>query len=146
MPVGGWHQHLISPATDKIWSAPVFSAKALIAQLDDAGIRNATLLSVAYLFGDDRLHIEDEQAKVQAENDWTSQQVSLYPQRLIGFCGVNPLRTYAIAELERCRKLPGVDCALKGRVIQVQGDALGMYTKPGMRAEGPTYRAGLQPL
>ena len=30
------------------------------------------------------------------ENNWTSEQVAKYPQRLLGFCSVNPLRPYAL--------------------------------------------------
>jgi predicted TIM-barrel fold metal-dependent hydrolase len=30
--------------------------------------------------------------------------VSLYPDRLIGFCSFNPLKEYAIEELNRCAK------------------------------------------
>ena len=108
LPVGAWHQHLISPTTSQLWSQPVFDAKTLIGQLDDAGIRRGAVLSVAYLYGDDRQHIENEEAKVRAENDWTSQQVSLYPGRLVGFCGVNPLQPYALAEFKRCSSLPGM--------------------------------------
>ena len=100
------HQHLISPATAALWGEQPFTAKDLIAQLDTAGIRRGVVLSVAYTFADERKHVADEQAKVEAENNWTSNQVSLYPDRLVAFCSVNPLSTYAHAEIERCRHLP----------------------------------------
>ncbi|MEO6255917.1 MAG: amidohydrolase family protein [Sphingomicrobium sp.] len=79
-------------------------AAALIAQLDEAGISRAVVLSVAYWFGSDFRSIKpaDEYAAVRAENDWVAEQVALYPDRLVGFCSVNPLRSYAVAELERC--------------------------------------------
>jgi predicted TIM-barrel fold metal-dependent hydrolase len=50
---------------------------------------------------------------VRAENDWTSQQVSLYPDRLRGFCGVNPLRDYAVDEIARCAKDPLLRSGIK---------------------------------
>jgi predicted TIM-barrel fold metal-dependent hydrolase len=83
-------------------------AKDLIVQLDEAGIRRAVVLSVAYAFGDDRRQVEDEYAKVRAENDWTAEQVARWPQRLIGFCSVSPLKDYALEEVERCAQLPNM--------------------------------------
>ncbi|MFL5637933.1 MAG: amidohydrolase family protein, partial [Gemmatimonadaceae bacterium] len=41
-----------------------------------------------------------------AENDWTSDQAAKYPDRLVAFCGVNPLRDYSVREVERCARLP----------------------------------------
>lgn len=109
VPLASYHQHLISPAIGELWSLPDrLDAKELIVQLDEAGIRRAVVLSVAYAYGDDRRQIAAEQAKVQAENDWTAQQVARWPQRLIGFCSVSPLKEYAAAELERCASLPNM--------------------------------------
>jgi predicted TIM-barrel fold metal-dependent hydrolase len=106
-PSGAYHQHLMSPATAALWGQPgTIDAKDLIGLLDAAGIRRAVVLSVAYTYGDERKQVSDELAKVRAENDWTSAQVSRYPQRLMGVCSVNPLRPYAAAEFERCSRLP----------------------------------------
>jgi predicted TIM-barrel fold metal-dependent hydrolase len=64
---------------------------------------------VAYFFASpDHIGLEEEEAAVRAENDWTAQQVGQYPDRLVGFCGVNPLREYSIREIERCSRLPGM--------------------------------------
>lgn len=83
------------------------TAEQLIAHLDAAGIKRAVVLSVAYWFGSVfRKPQEDEYAKVRAENDWVAQQISRYPDRLIGFCSFNPLKDYALIELERCSKNP----------------------------------------
>lgn len=107
MPIASYHQHLISPATGALWTIPErLDGKGLIAQLDEAGIRRAVVLSVAYVYGDERRHIGDEYAQVQAENDWTAEQVARSPQRLVGFCSFSPLKSYALAELERCSQLP----------------------------------------
>ena len=105
-----YHQHLASPAIGELMGYPglSFEGETLIGQLDDAGIRRAVVLSVAYMFGDDRRQVEQEEEKVRAENDWTSAAVSRWPDRLVGFCGVNPLREYAVSELERCARLPGM--------------------------------------
>ncbi len=83
------------------------TAEQLIAQLDDAGIQRAVVLSVAYQWGTryacPNCTEEEEYAKVRAENDYTAQQVARYPTRLVGFCAFNLLKDYALKELDRCR-------------------------------------------
>lgn len=106
------HVHLsVEKGTDGLWRIaaesigfptphegdPPFTAKQLIAELDDAGIKKAVLLSVAYQWG----NLEE---KVRAENDWTAEQAALYPDRLIPFFSFNPLEEYALGEIERCAK------------------------------------------
>ncbi len=60
---------------------------------------------MAYQFGNpNRAPIADEYSKVKSENDWTAAQVARYPGRLIAFCGVDPLRDYALAEIDRCSR------------------------------------------
>lgn len=81
----------------------------LIAEMDAAGIKRAAVLSTAYWFGSPlRKAPEDEYAKVRAENDWVSSQVARYPDRLVGFCSFNPLKDYALDELNRCAKMPNM--------------------------------------
>jgi predicted TIM-barrel fold metal-dependent hydrolase len=71
-------------------------------------------LSLAYQFGNpNKPALEDEYAHVKAENDWTSQQVARFPDRLRGFCSVNPLKEYALDELARCAKDPQLHFGLK---------------------------------
>ena len=98
------HQHLFSPASRALSpTVKGVSADDLIAFLDDAGIQRAAVLSIAYQYANpNRLVVEGEYEKVKAENDWTSAQVARFPDRLRGFCGVNPLKPYAVAEIIRC--------------------------------------------
>lgn len=86
------------------------TAEQLIAQLDEAGIQRAAVLSTAYWFGSPILRKAegDEYANVRAENDWTVQEVSRFPARLVALCSFNPLKDYALAEIDRCAKLPNV--------------------------------------
>lgn len=42
---------------------------------------------------------------MDAENEWTLRQVRLYPDRLVGFCSVNPLRAYALAAIRHCARI-----------------------------------------
>jgi uncharacterized protein len=110
-PAGDYHQHLFSPTVAALISppppaAPVepITARDLIAMLDEAGIRRATVLSMGYTYGNPARAVPDQYEKVKAENDWTSAQVAQFPKRLVGFCGVNPLKDYALAEIARCAK------------------------------------------
>ena len=103
-----YHQHLVSPAFVPIVKLPARDAKALLAELDAAGIARAVVLSVGYSFADERKKLEDPDRLTREENDWTSTQVTAAGGRLIGFCGANPQRPAALVELERCLALPGM--------------------------------------
>lgn len=98
------HEHLLSPVMARIvGQSKPFRARDLIAEMDAAGIRKAVVLSLAYQFGNpNRSPVPDEYEQVKRENDWTANQVKQYPRRLVGFCGVDPLRDYAVREIDRC--------------------------------------------
>jgi uncharacterized protein len=85
----------------------VITADDLIANMDEAGVDRAVVLSVAYWFGDPP---SGNLEKTRAENDWTAAQVARYPDRLVAFCGISPLRDYAVAEVRRC-----------GRALRMKG-------------------------
>ena len=120
-PLVDHHQHFFNPTLLE-WATswnpaarrltPV-TAKELVAYLDSAGIRRALVLSVAYQYGNPAHPADDEYGRVKAENDWTSRQVAQYPDRLRAFCGVNPLRDYALREIARCAKDPRLRTGLK---------------------------------
>ena len=117
-PVADHHQHIFTPALIKLIlpGAPdtqTLAAADVIALLDKAGIQRALLLSVAYSWGNPSRNVADEYTKVRAENDWNSAQAALYPKRLRVFCSFNPLRDYALTELERCAKDPNLKRGLK---------------------------------
>jgi predicted TIM-barrel fold metal-dependent hydrolase len=115
LPTNDFHQHLLSPAVAKLIGEPKpFLARDLIAQMDAVGIRHSVVLSLAYQFGNpNRPRIENEYSLVKAESDWTAEQVEGYPDRLIGVCGVDPLRDYALAEVDRCSRNPYLRSGLK---------------------------------
>jgi predicted TIM-barrel fold metal-dependent hydrolase len=119
-PAADHHQHLFSPALAALISPPPpaaptapVTAADLIAHLDAAGIRRALVLSTAYIFEQPTRQVENAADKVRADNDWTSRQVAQFPDRLVGFCGLNPLKDYALAELARCAKDPNLRRGLK---------------------------------
>ena len=103
-----YHQHLVSPAFAPIVKRPARDGRALVAELDSAGIGKAVVLSVGYSFADERKQLSDPDRLTREENDWTSAQVAAAGGRLIGFCAANPLRPAALAELERCLGLPAM--------------------------------------
>jgi predicted TIM-barrel fold metal-dependent hydrolase len=85
------------------------TAEQLIGHLDAEGIKRALVLSTAYWFGSaNERPASDEYAKVRAENDWVARQVARYPNRLVAFCSFNPLKDYALEELNRCAKNPNL--------------------------------------
>ncbi|HEU0015320.1 MAG TPA: amidohydrolase family protein [Longimicrobium sp.] len=88
----------------------VITADELIANLDEAGIDRAVVLSVGYW--------SDEQAVTRAENDWTAAQVARHPDRLVAFCGIGPLLDYAVAELRRCAR----ELGMKGIKMHFRSD------------------------
>jgi uncharacterized protein len=112
------HQHLFSPAAAALVStssatiSPILAAD-LVTLLDAAGIRQAAVFSVAYTYGHVSRNVDNEYEKVKAENDWTSQQVAQFPDRLRAFCSFNPLKDYALEELSRCLKDPRLRRGLK---------------------------------
>jgi predicted TIM-barrel fold metal-dependent hydrolase len=79
---------------------------ALLAEMDAAGVRKALVLSSAYWGTSIVAPAEGEYERVRAENDWVGEQVALHPDRLVGFCGFNPLREYALREIARCAASP----------------------------------------
>ncbi|MFC5548855.1 amidohydrolase family protein [Massilia aerilata] len=147
-PVGDYHQHVFS-AADIALAGPdaglqPLDAKDVIALLDAAGIRKATLLSLAYMFGKPGRQVEDELAKVKAENDWTAAQAACYPDRLVAFCSFNPLKDYAIEELKRCAGTPGMARGIKlhfgNSDIQLDDPAHVARPRPGSSSNGSCRR------
>jgi predicted TIM-barrel fold metal-dependent hydrolase len=116
-PAGDYHQHVFS-AEDLKFAGPQSGlqplvAKDVVALLDAAGIRKATLLSIAYTYGKPGRQVEDEPGQVRRENDWTAAQAARYPDRLVAFCSFNPLKDYALQELQRCAGTPGMERGIK---------------------------------
>ncbi|HYE86951.1 MAG TPA: amidohydrolase family protein [Vicinamibacterales bacterium] len=107
------HQHLFSPALAKVVGAMPITAADLVRHLDDAGIARAVVLSTAYSFSNPARKVENDYDFVRADNDWTAAQVAPFRDRLIGFCGLNPIKDYALGELARCAKNPNLARGVK---------------------------------
>ena len=94
------HTHIMSPALAAAYGvppeAPPADAEDLVSLLDEANVEQAIVLSLAYLG-----ELPDDES-MMAENDYTAAEVGTYPDRLIGFCGIHPLRPFAMDEIDRC--------------------------------------------
>ena len=112
------HQHVGSPemVVFQGWASQgitAVTAQDVIKLFDAAGIKRGVLLSTAYAYGRPGREPKDEYTRVKAENDWVGAQAALYPDRLIAFCGFNPLKDYAVEEIGRCAKEPRLKRGIK---------------------------------
>lgn len=117
-PVADHHQHVFSPDVAAMLSSNErafrpLSAADIVRELDRAGIDRAVLLSVAYLYAAPGRVIDDAPTRARVDNDWTAAQAAAYPTRLVAFCGINPLTDYALDELARCARTPGLQHGIK---------------------------------
>jgi len=113
-PLADHHQHFFSPTIVRASKAELVDAARLVTLLDEAGIRRAVVLSLAYSYGNpNRPPVEHEYDLAKRENDWTSAEVAKYPDRLVAFCSVNPLKDYALDEIARCGQDPRLKRGLK---------------------------------
>ena len=114
------HTHLASQTLADIFGGGVPAlAEDLIARLDEANVDQAVVLSGGY-FGWPVGFTDD--FNMGPENDFVSTEVSKFPNRLIGFCGINPLFDSAVAEVGRCLDLPG----MVGVKIHMEGSGIDM--------------------
>jgi CubicO group peptidase (beta-lactamase class C family)/predicted TIM-barrel fold metal-dependent hydrolase len=117
------HTHLISAEFLTLGhgapsGSPASEAEDLIARLDEANVEKAVVLSTAYM--------AKSAESMSAENDWVATEVAKYPERLIGFCGINPLLDTAVNEINRCLRIPemiGVKLQLVGSKLNMANDA-----------------------
>lgn len=113
-----YHQHIFSPELAALMTngqspAPQLDAANLIRLLDDAGIERAVVLSTGYIWTQPSRRVADAPRHMREENDWTSRQVAQYPNRLIGFCSLNPVSDDALTELAHCAADPNLRRGLK---------------------------------
>jgi predicted TIM-barrel fold metal-dependent hydrolase len=104
---GAWRIAAETPTFAGPYTPEPVTGAQLVADLDAAGIKKAIVLSLAYWFGGSHSNpVDDEYAAVRAENDWTAAEAARFPDRLVAFCSFNPLKDYALQELERCAQNP----------------------------------------
>ena len=128
------HTHVASPALTELFS--VFAgedlvpatADDLIARLDEGNVRRAVILSLGYLGAPVGW---TDPANMVAENDFVAAEVARHPDRLLGFCGINPAGEGAADEIDRCLGLPG----MVGVKFHLEGS--------GVNLTDPAHVAGL---
>lgn len=140
-PLIDYHQHLFSPELVTLIGVGTLDARKLITLLDSAGIRRALVLSVAYSWSNPSRNVENDYDHVKAENDWVAAQVARYPDRLRAFCSVNPLRDYALAEIDRCASDPQLKNGLK---LHIGNAAVDYHRSPDLAKLRAVFRAANQ--
>ena len=128
------HTHVASPALTELFS--VFAgedlvpatADDLIARLDEGNVGRAVILSLGYLGAPVGW---TDPANMVAENDFVAAEVARHPDRLLGFCGINPAGEGAADEIDRCLGLPG----MVGVKFHLEGS--------GVNLTDPAHVAGL---
>lgn len=119
------HTHVASQVLADLFTGggvPAPGADELVARLDEGNVRRAVILSAAYFGTTVGLN---EDTNVIPENDFVAAEVAKYPDRLIGFCGINPLYGSAVDEIDRCLALPG----MAGVKLHLESSGVDM-TKP----------------
>lgn len=108
------HMHIMSDeyskffkkllGNDMYFDTPIseVSGDKIISLLDDANIDRAFVLSGSYILGMNGIEGSSEYDDVKKENNYLAMEVAKHPHRLIGFFSVNPLKDYAIEEIDRC--------------------------------------------
>ncbi len=72
--------------------AKMVSAEELITSMDEQGIATSVVLNIGW---------KSQQLCIET-NDYILESVARYPDRLLGFCTIQPIAEGAISELERC--------------------------------------------
>lgn len=81
------------------------------------------LITGGYAYDDlDQYHNALTEKMVKEENDLLKALVNRYPDRLIGFYGVHPLRSFSIREIKRCDE----DLELHGIKLHLQGNRINL--------------------
>jgi predicted TIM-barrel fold metal-dependent hydrolase len=127
------HVHIMSPRLIKVFKdigIPFSNPEEFYSDFDTIikrlGTNRLTLASMAYIYGSSEFgKFENEYELVKAENDFVINIRDRSPKTVRAFCGVNPLKSYALAEVKRCRK------SLKADGLKIHSNANQLYlTEP----------------
>jgi predicted TIM-barrel fold metal-dependent hydrolase len=135
------HVHVLSPTLVRDWKSlgvpftrpdDVYtSAAGLLGPGAEGRLEQALLVPMAHFYGNEEfrgglgLSLEQEQARVRAENDYVAAEAARYPGRATALCSVDFSRPYAWEELRRCRselRSPGLKLHLRSAGADI-GDA-----------------------
>jgi len=119
-----------------------FGGTEIVAYLDGLGATHAYALSSAYLWAGRRPGEQasefavkpGEYENVQAENNFVAAQAAEFPGRIVPFMSINPLKPYAVDELERC------DVELEMRGLKLH------FWNSGVNLREPGHVERIQPV
>ncbi|NNF01011.1 MAG: amidohydrolase family protein [Pyrinomonadaceae bacterium] len=127
------HVHLMSPRLIKYFkdvgipfSKPDKDYSDFDSIIKRLGTSRVNLVSMAYLFGHPEFgKVENEYDAVRAENDYVLKAKEKFPGKIKAYCGVNPLKSYALDEVKRCHRI------LKADGLKIHSNANQLYlTEP----------------
>lgn len=122
-PMGGrafdGHVHILSPELIRIWKGigiPFSRPDEYYSDIDvilrNTAVRRIDLISMAHVFSsEDFGGFKNERELAEKENSFVAAARDKHPKKVRAFCSIDPLREYALAELERCRtqlKMDGI--------------------------------------
>lgn len=113
------HVHILSPELIKVWkglgipfSRPDEYYSDIDAILKNSGTKRIDLISMAHVYSSEEFgRAANDREMVENENAFVAAARDKHPKRIRAFCSVDPLRDYALEELERCRtklKMDGI--------------------------------------
>lgn len=120
-PTADYHVHLLGPGLIADWkSLGVTFSRADAAYLEATRLLEpaggaappldfALLVPMGHLYGNSEfragleLSLEEERARLAAENDHVAREAARHPGRALALCSVSVLRPYAWEEIRRCR-------------------------------------------
>ncbi len=127
------HVHLMSPQLIKVFKdigIPFSRPDEFYSDFDTVVKRletnRLTIASMAYIYGSSEFgKFENEYELVKAENDFIIKAREKSPKNIKAFCGVDPLKSYALEEVKRCHK------TLKADGLKIHSNANQLYlTEP----------------
>lgn len=113
------HVHILSPELIKIWkglgipfSRPDEYYSDIDVILKNTAVKRIDLISMAHVYSSEEFGaFKNERELVEKENSYVAAARDKYPKKVRAFCSIDPLREYALEELERCRgalKMDGI--------------------------------------
>lgn len=123
------HVHIMSPRMIKLFkdvnipfSRPDEDYSDIDIIVQRLGTRRVRLLSMAYLYGHPEFgKVDDEYEAVRAENDYVVAAKKKIGGLAKAFCGINPLKDFAMAEARRCKE------KLRADGLKIHGNASQLY-------------------
>lgn len=111
------HVHILSPELIRIWKGlgiPFTRPDAYYSDIDvilrNTSVKRIDLISMAHVYSSEEFGgFKNERELVEAENEYVATARNRHQKKTRAFCSVDPLRDYALDELERCRTILNMD-------------------------------------